>query len=223
MNDAINAHALEIRDLEFEHRSRDGAPFVLRMPSLAISQGEQVLLTGDSGSGKSTLLQVIAGLLTPRQGEVRVDGRPLGTLNGADLDAFRGRKIGMIFQTFNLLEGFTARENVLMALMFGGEPASGHAQRSTELLAHLGIDRPDAMPDELSIGQQQRVAVARALATRPALVLADEPTASLDPRNARNAIQLIQDSCREQGAALLCTSHDEQLRSSFDRVEELRP
>ena len=125
MTDPINAHALEIRDLEFEHRSRDGAPFVLQVPGLTVSQGEQVLLTGESGSGKSTLLQVIAGLLAPRRGEVRVDGQPLGTLNGTDLDAFRGRTIGMIFQTFNLLEGFTARENVLMALMFGGDPSPG--------------------------------------------------------------------------------------------------
>ena len=213
--------ALEIRDLEFEHRDRADRTFSLRIPELVVADAEQVLLTGESGSGKSTLLQIIAGLYRPDRGEILIGGRSLGELSGASLDGFRGRNIGMIFQTFNLLDGFTARENILMALMFGGSDDPDHRARAAELLTHLEIDRPDALPEELSIGQQQRVAVARALATRPKLVLADEPTASLDARNASKAMDLIRESCREQGAALVCTSHDEQLRSSFERVEDI--
>ena len=127
----------------------------------------------------------------------------------------------MIFQTFNLLDGFSARQNVLTALMFSDLPTGEHGGRADELLAHLGIERPHATPDRLSVGQQQRVAVARALACRPSLVLADEPTASLDPENAARAVSLIRESCEREGAALLLTSHDPSLRGDFDRIEEL--
>ena len=212
---------LSIKDLAFSHRDREGASFDLLIPELSVAAGEHVLLTGSSGSGKSTLLQLIAGLLEPERGAITVAGQSLGALQGAELDAFRGRTIGMIFQTFHLLDGFTALENVLMALMFSDLPDAEHRGRARELLERLGIDRIDAMPDQLSVGQQQRVAVARALATRPALVLADEPTASLDAENARNAIELIRETCRSEGAALVCTSHDTSLQTSFERVEDL--
>jgi putative ABC transport system ATP-binding protein len=127
----------------------------------------------------------------------------------------------MIFQTFNLLHGFSALENVLAALMFSPMPAREHEGRARELLKRLGIARVDATPDRLSVGQQQRVAVARALACGPALVLADEPTASLDERNAGAALDLIQGVCREQNAALLLVSHDPGVAARFGRVGRL--
>ena len=213
--------ALQIRELQFTHAERSGDPFRLEISSLELSEGEQTLLVGSSGSGKSTLLQLIGGLLDPDSGEIAIDGQSIHSLHGAARDRFRGSKIGMIFQTFNLLEGFTARENVLTALMFSDLPKREHNDRVDSLLKRLGIDRPHATPDRLSVGQQQRVAVARALAAKPRLVLADEPTASLDPENAGNAVSLIRETCREEGAALLCTSHDPTLRESFDRVEEI--
>jgi ABC-type lipoprotein export system ATPase subunit len=213
--------ALAIHDLAFSHHDRLGSSFDLHVAELTVGAGEHVLLTGSSGSGKSTLLQLISGLLEPERGRITIDGQSLGGLHGAELDAFRGKTIGMIFQTFNLLDGFTALENVLMALMFSNLPPAQHQSRANELLSRLGIDRAHAMPDQLSVGQQQRVAVARALATRPKLVLADEPTASLDAENAHNAIELIRETCRQEGAALVCTSHDLTLHASFERVEDL--
>jgi ABC-type lipoprotein export system ATPase subunit len=213
-------NALEISQLRFHYSGEPGRD-VVRMDSLTLAPGEQVLLTGDSGSGKSTLLQLIAGLMNPSSGAIRVNGQNVHELRGAARDAFRGRSIGMVFQTFNLLVGFSAIENVLAALMFSTVPAAEHRSKAASLLKTLQIERPDALVEQLSIGQQQRVAVARAVACNPVLVLADEPTASLDPRNAAGAMELIQSICRERGAALLCVSHDPSMTSRFSRVEHL--
>lgn len=213
--------ALKITDLEFRYRA-SGAdngerPWALRVPGLVLSRGEQVLLTGGSGTGKSTLLHLIAGIEDPDRGTVEIAGQNIHLLRGAARDQFRGRHIGMIFQTFNLLHGFSALENVLAALMFSAIPAREHRARAMDLLARLGIQRVHATPDRLSVGQQQRVAVARAVACDPALVLADEPTASLDPENAAVAIDLIRTACRERGAALLCVSHDPAVGAMFEQ------
>lgn len=207
------AAALEISGLVYAYPSG----WRLSMPELSLAPGEQVLLTGGSGSGKSTLLHLIAGLVKPAAGRIVVAGTDITTLGGAAADTFRGRHVGMIFQTFHLLEGFTAAENVLAALMFSDLPPREHASRAAALLSALGIQRPGALPSALSVGQQQRVAVARAVACRPALVLADEPTASLDPALASAAMEVIQSACRQCGAALLCTSHDPAMRERFAR------
>lgn len=188
---------------------------------LELASGEQMLLTGGSGSGKSTLLHLIAGLMEPSAGRVVIDGQDVHALGGAKRDLFRGTAIGMIFQTFNLLHGFSALENVMMAMLFSTLPRKEHRERSAALLEKLGIERMNAAPEQLSIGQQQRVAVARAVACHPALVLADEPTASLDPENAATAVELIQEVCRENGAALLCVSHDPSMAARFERRESL--
>lgn len=218
--------ALAISRLKFAYpaRAEAGSPergWVVDVHELVLGRGEHVLLTGGSGSGKSTLLQLIAGLIEPGEGEARVAGRSMHALRGAARDRFRGRSIGMIFQTFNLLHGFSALENVMAALMFSDVPAREHRGRAMDLLKALGIERTGAQPSQLSIGQQQRVAVARAVACSPALVLADEPTASLDPENAGAAMDLIQSTCRERGAALLCVSHDPAMAARFDRRESL--
>ncbi|MGQ0626741.1 MAG: ABC transporter ATP-binding protein [Phycisphaerales bacterium] len=209
---------LEIQNLKFAYTlSAIGQEWVVDLPQLRIDPGEQVLITARSGRGKSTLLQLIAGLLDPSQGRVEIVGQSIHALAPAARDRVRAARIGMIFQTFNLLQGFTARENVMAALMFGPTPARTHHERAGMLLKQLGIDRPEAKAEELSVGQQQRVAVARALAGDPALVLADEPTASLDPENAAIAMDLIQTACRERGAALLCVSHDPGMAGRFAR------
>lgn len=215
---------LSIKDLTFRYPGSGSSPgeggggrWVVDVSSLEVSAGEQVLLTGGSGRGKSTLLYLIAGLLEPVSGTVLIGGQPMHGLHGARRDLFRGRSIGMIFQTFNLLQGFSALENVLAALMFSSVPAREHGERARALLRKLGIEHPDRDPDRLSVGQQQRVAVARAIACGPALVLADEPTASLDPENARSAMDTIQGACRESGAALVCVSHDPSMEDRFAR------
>ena len=193
----------------------------LDIPECTIAPAEQVLLAGTSGAGKSTLLNLIMGLLEPSAGTVRVAGRNIHNLTGADRDHFRGKHIGVVFQSFHLLHGFSALENVLMPLAFSDVPPKEHDDRARALLAELDIPRPDAFPENMSLGQQQRVAVARALACEPELILADEPTASLDPENAAIALDLIQKVCRDHNAAMLAVSHDPTLVARFDRSLDL--
>lgn len=218
--------ALDISGLRFTYPgAHHAAKPVVDVAALAIAPGEMVLLTGGSGSGKSTLLQLIAGLLDPDSGRVLVGGTNIHELHGPQRDRFRGERVGMIFQTFNLLHGFSALENVMAALMFSAIPSRTHRDLALAALARLGIERIDAPVQTLSVGQQQRVAVARAIVCGPVLVLADEPTASLDPENAAGAMDLIQSvvsgATGEVKPALLCVSHDPAMVTRFPRVERL--
>lgn len=220
--DHSTSPALRVRGLKFRYPdAAPDAPWIIDLASLDLARGEQMLLTGGSGRGKSTMLYLIAGLIEPAAGTVEVAGQDMHALNGAARDHFRGRSIGMIFQTFNLLHGFSALQNVMAALMFSAVPKSDQEAKARTLLEMLGIDRHHADPDRLSVGQQQRVAVARAVACDPVLVLADEPTASLDPENADGAMDLIQETCRRLGASLLCVSHDPAMAARFERRERL--
>ncbi|MEO0649857.1 MAG: ABC transporter ATP-binding protein [Planctomycetota bacterium] len=211
---------LEIRDLRKSYRSPDGqVQAVLDVPEFSVDAGEQVALAGRSGSGKTTLLNAIAGILTPDSGSIRLDGTDVTTLGEAQRDALRATTLGYVFQTFNLLQGYSAIENVLLGMAFGPGPDRGFAR---ELLERLDLgDRIDHRPRQLSVGQQQRVALARALANRPRLVLADEPTGNLDPIRAAEALGLLRDLCTEQGAALLLVSHDQAVLGAFDRTVDL--
>lgn len=218
MTDPNTQHAaLSIQGLRFRYPDMSSGEWVVDINSLGIALGEQVLLKGGSGAGKSTLLQLIAGLLRPSEGSISIAGTDITTLSGAKADIFRGRHVGFIFQTFNLLHGFTALENVMAALMFSEVPSKQHRERAATTLTALGLTRHDADIAQLSVGQQQRVAVARAVVCEPELVLADEPTASLDPENAETAMDLIQQACAERNAALLCVSHDRSLDARFQR------
>lgn len=211
-----DAPALAIDTLRFRY-AREG-DWIVDVGSLALRRGEQALVTGASGRGKSTLLHLIAGLIEPDAGTIRVGGTSVFDLGPGARDRFRGRAIGMIFQTYNLLHGFSALENVMMAMVVSDIPAREHRARAGALLDELGIDRHEADPERMSVGQRQRVAVARAIACEPVLVLADEPTASLDPESGRAAMDLIQSACRTHGAALLCASHDPAMGARFERV-----
>ncbi len=212
------SHALRIQDLRF----RRPHGFGLHVPSLEIAAGEMVLLAGGSGAGKSTLLWLVAGLLRPDGGQIEVAGQRIDAMRESDRDRVRARQIGLVFQTHQLLPDFTAEQNVALALMAAGEPERTHLSRARDLLKALGVERTGAHVTDLSVGQQQRVAVARAIACRPALVLADEPTASLDAESGAVAMDLIQKACREAGAALLCASHDPAMQSRFQRVVDVR-
>jgi len=189
---------------------------VLDIDALAIGEREQCALTGQSGSGKSTLLHVISGIMRPDAGRVLVDGIDITRLGEAATDRLRADKLGLVFQQFNLLPGFTALENVLVAMSFGsGKP---DRRRAGDLLASVGLaHRFDHRPAELSIGQQQRVAVARALANRPRAILADEPTASIDTAHQDQVIDLLKDTCTEQGVALLVVTHAPEVAARFPR------
>jgi putative ABC transport system ATP-binding protein len=192
---------------------------VLDVPQFELGCGEHAALAGGSGSGKTTLLHIIAGVLRADSGSVSVDDTELTALSESARDAWRARCLGYVFQTFNLLQGYTALENVLLGMAFGNGMDRGRAQ---ELLERLGLaDRMHHRPRQLSIGQQQRVAVARALANAPVLVLADEPTGNLDAANAGDALRLLRESCDEEGAALLVVSHDPRVLAAFERVVSL--
>ncbi len=211
---------LAVSDLLKSYRAPDGTTTpVIDIADFAVSAGEQVALRGASGSGKTTLLHLIAGILTADGGSIEVDGRFVTDASEVTRDRIRAQSIGYVFQTFNLLQGYTALENVRLGMMFGTGANTGRAR---ELLTRVGLgDRLDYRPSQLSVGQQQRVAVARALANQPPLVLADEPTGNLDPRLAGEALTLIRDLCREQDAALLLVSHDSSILAQFDRVVDL--
>ncbi|MFM7108621.1 MAG: ABC transporter ATP-binding protein [Planctomycetaceae bacterium] len=189
---------------------------VLDVPAFALAEGEQCALEGASGSGKSTLLHVISGIMRPDAGRVALDGIDITRLPEARRDRLRADKLGLVFQQFNLLPGFTALENVLVAMSFGtGKP---DRWRAADLLAEVGLShRLHHRPGQLSVGQQQRVAVARALANRPRAVLADEPTASVDAAHRRQVIDLVRDTCAEQGVALLVVTHDPAVAAEFPR------
>jgi putative ABC transport system ATP-binding protein len=195
---------------------------VIDIAELKIGKGEQVALIGTSGSGKTTLLHLIAGILAPDFGQIVFDdaaGGPVDVarLSEAGRDVFRGKHVGYIFQTHHLLGGFTAMENVLLGMSFTGR---GHDPAwAKHLLIEVGLsDRLNYRPEKLSVGQQQRVAVARALANRPSLVLADEPTGALDSGNAQQVLDLIRKLCSEVQASLLLVSHDLNIARQLPRV-----
>lgn len=208
---------LNIRDLRKTYASPDGTTHtVLDVPSFSLGEREQVAVRGESGSGKTTFLHCIAGILKPDSGNIELAGRDIGTLSEAGRDQVRARNMGYIFQTFNLLQGHTALENVLLGMAFG----SGEDRPFAEsMLQQVGLaDRMNHLPRQLSTGQQQRVAVARALAGKPKLVLADEPTGNLDTLRSREALALIRDVCSRNQAALLLVSHDPEVLGQFSRV-----
>ncbi len=181
-----------------------------------MAKGEHAALIGPSGCGKSTLLHLISGVLRPDSGTITLDNNALTDFNEERLDAFRARYIGYVFQTFHLLEGLTALENVEVAITFAG---SRDYSRAKSILLEMGLgDRLHFFPHQLSVGQRQRVAVARAVVNSPPLLLADEPTANLDPQRANDVIALLRDTCRQSGAALLVATHDRDAVAQLDRV-----
>ena len=186
--------------------------------SLSVGAGEVVLMLGPSGSGKTTLLSMIGGLLRPTAGSVNVAGKPLEG-SPRDLARVRLSTIGFVFQTFNLLPAFSAIENVALPLRLMGAPGSQARRRATELLEALGLgDRLSASPKTLSGGEKQRVSLARALVARPLVLLADEPTASLDTRTGHDAMAVLRSSAHDGQQACLVVTHDTRLVDFADRV-----
>jgi ABC-type lipoprotein export system ATPase subunit len=210
---------LEINDLVKAYaRPGGGEHRVVDVRGFSLAAGDQLALRGESGTGKTTFLNLLAGILAADTGTILLDGHNLVTLGEARRDRLRAETIGYIFQTFNLLQGHTALENVELGMAFGRGVDRAQA---TSLLQRVGLgDKLGHFPRQLSTGQQQRVAVARALANRPKLVLADEPTGNLDRRHAREALALIREVCHESGAALLLVSHDERVLAAFEHMRD---
>jgi ABC-type lipoprotein export system ATPase subunit len=211
---------LDIVKLKKTYLDPDGGRHtVVDMEAFSLPDKAQAALSGESGSGKTTLLNMIAGILKPDSGSIILAGREMSALSEPGRDRLRATTIGYIFQTFNLLQGYTCLENVLLGMSFGPGADRAFAQ---SLLNRVGLGtRLKHYPRQLSTGQQQRVAVARALANRPKLVLADEPTGNLDHKNASEALALIREACKENGAALMLVSHDREVLQQFDLVHSL--
>jgi putative ABC transport system ATP-binding protein len=193
---------------------------ILDLARFELAAGEQVVIRGRSGGGKTTLLNVIAGLATVDAGRIIVSGTDVTRLPEAGRDRFRARHIGFVFQTFNLLAGFSALENVLLGMTFTGQPHD--PQWAKDLLGRVGLaHRLSHKPAALSVGEQQRVAVARALVNRPVLLLADEPTANIDPAHQQQVVDLLREVCRDENVAMLLVTHSVEVASQFERVEHL--
>lgn len=212
---------LELKNLKKSYTEPDGGELpILDIPAWQVEAGEQVVVVGASGCGKTTLLHIIAGLLRPTSGHVLIDGWDTPVLSEAERDVFRARRIGYVFQTFNLLQGFSALENVLIGMTFAG--GRHEKKRAKTLLERVGLGhRLSHKPAQLSVGEQQRVSVARALANSPKLVLADEPTANVDVGNQQQVIDMLRNTCEEENVALILVTHAPDVANQFQRVDKL--
>lgn len=217
------ARALQLSGVTLHHRGGDGQPFrVLDIPDLKIAAGEHVGLRGPSGSGKTSLLHLVAGLIAPDSGSVSWDSRIVSTLPVAVRDRWRRETIGFVFQDFHLIPELDVQANITLPATFAGwRIGLAEHGRATALARHMGLADLRRRASVLSRGEQQRVAIARALFNRPALILADEPTASLDAAHAREVAALLTEVASEVGATLICASHDAALLARMGRVIEI--
>lgn len=209
---------LQANNLEFTY---DGHTR-LHFPDLALQDGQHGLLLGQSGSGKTTLLHLLGGLMRPAHGSVFIDGVDISRLPANQLDAFRGKHIGIVFQKSHFIKSVSARENLLLAQQFAGIQPDTY--RAMELLKRLGLHyKEHSKPHRLSQGEQQRLAIARALINKPALILADEPSSALDDSNCAEVVALLKEQATQENANLLIVTHDQRLKDRFSFQVNLQP
>ena len=214
--------ALEAQSVLKQYQVGSGVVNAVDNASLDVRKGEFVALVGPSGSGKTTMLAMLAGLLSPTSGSITIDGQELATMKETARARFRRRNIGFTFQTNNLVSYLTALENVELMLRLNNQFNAAGKQRARELLALLGLeDRMNSLPRQLSGGQRQRVAIARSLINQPSVVLADEPTASLDTERAFQVVETLANLVHEQGNAGIMVTHDLRLVEFTDRVIQM--
>ena len=213
--------ALSISDLAFQFDAETGP--ILRIKSWQVDRGKQVFLQGASGSGKSSLLTLLAGLRVPTMGEVRVLGTTISNLSNHERDRFRALNIGVVFQQFNLIPYLSVMDNILLAAKFGETEGSSVRQRATELLSRVNLKAElfERKSVDLSVGQQQRVAIVRALINYPALLLVDEPTSALDKANRDSFLTLLLEVLAENNCAMVFVSHDSDIGKHFSNRMEL--
>jgi ABC-type lipoprotein export system ATPase subunit len=207
---------IQIEDISFSYKEQKS----MRFPDFSFDQGEHALVLGSSGCGKTTLLHLIAGLLSPQSGSIRVADKDITALNGGTMDAFRGQNIGVIFQKPHFVKSLTVVENVVLAQSLGGGTSSRVEAES--FLQKLGLeDKINRRVTDLSEGEKQRVSIARALVNKPKLILADEPTSALDDENCKSVVQLLKQVSDEVGSTLLIVTHDHRLKEHFSKTVEL--
>jgi putative ABC transport system ATP-binding protein len=207
---------LEARNVTREYQMKAETVRALAEVSLAVERSEFMAILGTSGSGKSTLLNLFGGLDRPTSGEILFDGQSLAPLSSREMSRYRLRRVGMIFQSFNLIPTMSARENVSLALAFAGLSKNERRGRSLELLDRVGLShRADHLPSELSGGEQQRVSIARAIANEPQVLLADEPTGNLDSSRAAEVMGVLDEMRRRDGKTIVLVTHDQELADEF--------
>jgi ABC-type lipoprotein export system ATPase subunit len=205
---------LTIQNLRKTFSNSENEKFdIINIPFFEMNNNEQTAIIGESGSGKSTFLNLISGIVSSDSGEILFNDTNITKLTGSKMDKFRAKNLGYVFQTFNLLQGFTALENVMLGMMFCGK---ADKNRSLSALDKVGLSkRINNKPSELSVGEQQRVAVARAIVNSPGMILADEPTANLDRKNSGTVIELIKELCSMEKIALILVSHESDITGKF--------
>ena len=197
--------------------------YALNQVSLKIEKGDFLAITGPSGSGKSTLVNIIGGLDTPDIGEVLVDGQNISKVSDAVLSSYRNKRIGFIFQTFNLQPTYTALENVMVPLVFARMGANERKKRALDCLRVVGLeDRLKHRPNQLSGGQRQRVCIARALANNPEVIIADEPTGNLDSKKGIEIVALLKELNKKAGITLIIITHDSSVAKQADKIIEIK-
>ena len=215
---------IEVKNLTKTFHAPGGDVNALDNINFKVKTGQFVSIIGKSGSGKSTLLAQLGALDQPSGGEILVDNQDITRLSGHKQTAYRSQKIGFVFQQYNLISNLSALENIMLALEFGGVPTKKRRTRALELLESVGIDSDQARrrPGKLSGGQQQRVSIARALANKPSLVLADEPTGNLDSETGKTIFKLLHDLSRSFGTTIIVVTHDLEIAGRTDRTYKLR-
>jgi putative ABC transport system ATP-binding protein len=211
---------LEVKNVSKTFNTPSGPVSALKDITFTVNTGEFVSIVGKSGSGKSTLLSILGALDTPTGGSITVDDTNIEKLSGHQQTKYRGKKIGFVFQQYNLIPNLTALENVVLALEFGGYPVASRVDRAVKLLESVGIeeDQQHRRPTRLSGGQQQRVSIARALANEPTFILADEPTGNLDSATGKKIFDLLHDLSRNQNTTIVVVTHDLDIAGKTDRT-----
>ena len=215
---------LSVKNLTRTYNSAEGELVALDNVSFSVNDGEFVSIIGKSGSGKSTLLSLLGALDTPTSGSIMVDDEDIAKLSLAKQTAYRARKIGFVFQHYNLITNLSALENVMLALEYGGVPAKDRKERAIQLLDEVGVEGGMQLrkPGKLSGGQQQRVSIARALANQPAIILADEPTGNLDSTTGKKIFDLLHKLSRTENTTIIIATHDLDIAGKTDRTSKLR-
>lgn len=202
---------LQTKGIQFQYKNGPSFSF----PDLTCEEKGRLLILGESGKGKTTLLHLISGLLQPSSGEVRIQNTNTSSLSGAALDKFRGKNVGIVFQTAHFVESLTVIDNLILPQFLTGSTIT--KEKAMNILERLGLkEKASRMPSKLSVGEAQRVAIARAIINNPALILADEPTSALDDKNAQEVIQLLEEQAAATGAALVIVTHDQRLKDHFN-------
>jgi putative ABC transport system ATP-binding protein len=215
---------LTVKNVSKEFQSGSGKVIAVSDISLSIPTGSFAAIVGKSGSGKSTLLTLLGGLDRPSKGTIEVDDQEISNLSDRRLIAYRGQKIGFVFQHYNLIPNLTALENVMLPMEYAGKSVTEQRERAAELLAEVGLDtdKQKRRPGKLSGGEQQRVSIARALANKPSIILADEPTGNLDSNTSRLIVDLLRELSRKENTTIIVVTHDLNITKHTDMTFQLK-